>query len=124
MPYRYDNRIFPSLESICDEVIGQHGMTPFDLLIKDPTTFGDPANVIVQWPALDEKSQSIQLAQTLLPDVKAWWSEHHLPVTDDDLLSDLEAAVRNTEDGYDRAHWLHHCRGWTPNTKLVTILDC
>ena len=61
--------------------------------------------------------------QLLLPEVKAWWSERHLPVSDDDLLSDLEAAVRNAEDGYARAHWLHQYRGWMPNTKLVTILD-
>lgn len=118
--YRYDNRIFNTLEEIADDVVAKHGTAPFDILMQDPSNRDTPIEVFVEWPELRKAEQ---LAQRLLPEVKAWWSDHHFPVTDDDLLSDLEAAVRNAEDGYARAHWLHRYRGWTPNTKLVTILD-
>ena len=119
--YRYDNRLFNTLEEIADDVIAKHGPAPFDILIRDSINRSTPIEVFVEWP---EPRKAEQLAQVLLPEVKAWWSERHLPVSDDDLLSDLEAAVRNAEDGYARAHWLHQHRGWMPNTKLVTILDC
>lgn len=118
--YRYDNRIFNTLEEIADDVVANHGTAPFEILWRDPPNRDTPIEVFVEWP---EPRKPKQLAQMLLPEVRAWWSEHHLPVTDDDLLSDLEAAVRNTEDGYDRAHWLHHYRGWWPSAKLVAILN-